>query len=273
MAQADQLLERMREVAAESNNPFLRWTYATSRCTRMMPTKTGDEIEEAATSALRLGEEAGQPDAFTAFATQFALARLTQGRLAELVELVRQQVTKDRDLPQWRAALAANLARVGEHEEARQLVDELMTDPETAFPADMIWLIGQSYLGEAVSMVGTEEQASRVYEILAPYAGRFAALGAFFRRAVNLDLATLAARAGRRETAEQHFADAAEQHLQLDAPVWLAETYLRWGQFHLDGGDSERALSLLADARDLATRMNCVDLAAIAAAELSVASG
>jgi hypothetical protein len=85
---------------------------------------------------------------------------------------------------------------------------------------------------------------------------------------VSLDLATLAARAGWPDRAERHFAETANQHLRLDAPIWLAETYLRWGQFLLDGEDTERARAHLTKAHDLASKTACLDIAAIASAML-----
>ncbi|HET6811577.1 MAG TPA: AAA family ATPase [Acidimicrobiales bacterium] len=260
----DRMLERMEQIAEETNNPSFRWMVAAYRCSRMMLSSTGDEIERAATEALQLAQESGQPDAFVLFASQFAAARLNQGRIAEIVELIRQQVIENPGLPAWRASLAASLARVGEHEQARRVVDDLMADPADPFPDDGLWLVGHTYLGEAVSTVGSPAQAARQYEVLVPFAGWIPGTGTFVKRSVTLDLATLAARAGRSEIAERHFADAAAQHTRLSAPIWLAETNLRWGQFLLDGGDTERARILLTRARDTAARMGCVDLAAMA---------
>ena len=257
-------LERMEQIADETNNPSFRWMVASYRCARMMLSSTGDEIETAATQALQLGQDSGQPDAFIMFASQFAAARLHQGRIAEIIGLIRQQVAENPGLPGWRASLAASLARIGEDEEARRVVEDLMADPGDPFPDDGLWLVAQTYLGEAVSTVGSPVQAARQYEILAPFVGWIPGTGTFVKRSVTLDLATLAARAGRSEIAERHFADAAAQHTRLSAPIWLAETNLRWGQFLLDGGDTERARILLTRARDTAARMGCVDLAAMA---------
>ncbi len=115
-------------------------------------------------------------------------------------------------------------------------------------------------LGEAVAAVGTAEQAAAEYRLLAPYAGRIPCLGNITRPSITLVLATLAARAGRKEQAEQHFNDSSEQHLQLGAIGWLARTQFAWARFLLDDGETERVRALLAEARDGAARMGAADV-------------
>jgi hypothetical protein len=136
-----------------------------------------------------------------------------------------------------------------------------MADGSDPFPYDLVWLQGQSLLAEAVAVVGTPEQAARQYEVLAPYADRIPCIGNVTGHSIELDLATLAARVGRRDDAERHFAAADAAHVRVDAPVWLARTRLEWGRFLLAGGEVERAHALLTDARAIAERMGSVDVA------------
>jgi hypothetical protein len=267
--QADRLLERSGKVAAEANNPMLRWLQAIYRCTRLQASATGDDVEQAATVALQQGEDAGQPDAFAWFATQIGMARILQGRAAEIAELARQQVVDNPGLPAWRAALADILVRAGELDQAAGLVGELMDDPTSAFPNDNAWLTGQCILGRAVSAVGTPGQAARQYEVLLPYAGRVVCSGSVIWGSVILQLANLAARAGWTDKAEQHFADAVSLHTRLQTPIWLAESNLNWGRFVLGSGETDRARGMLTQAQGTATEMGAADIASAAAALLA----
>ena len=268
---ADVLLGRLDDEATESNNPFFRWLASYCRCTRLMVAASGDEIEHAAHIAFDRGEEAGQPDVFVTFATQFAISRLHQGRIAEIIDLVARQAAENPHVPAWRAALAANLARLRRDEEARAALDDLAGRFD-GMPDDLLWLVGESFLAEAISRVGTAEEAERQYLVLLPYAGRFPTVGAMIHRSVTLDLATLAARAGRAADAEGHFADAASMHERAGAVNWLAETNLKWGLFLLAGGDAAGAKGRLALALEEATATSCADVAFAASEALATLS-
>ena len=182
---ADRLLERMGQVAAEVNNPAFRWLFAGARCGHLTVSGTGDEIEQAAMSALQIGTDAGQPDAFVAFIFHLYHARVAQGRLAEIVDLVRQQAADHPWRPSGRNLLANTLARLGERHESAGLIEEFIADPEKAFPDDGIWLTAHTDLAETVATVGTADQAAVEYAILAPYAGRVPFAGAGMRDTVN----------------------------------------------------------------------------------------
>jgi DNA-binding SARP family transcriptional activator len=262
--EADRLVERIGRLAVEVNNPFFLWMEANHRCCRLTVSCTGDEIEQAALNAFQIGQDAGQPDLLSWFAPQLFVARVSQGRLAEVLDLIRQVTSDTPGVPAWRAALAMACAQLGEREEAVSIVDGLMTDPSTAFPDNVAWLLGHSILAEAVATVGTAEQAASEYPLLAPYAERVPCLGNIARPAIALSLAMLAVRAGWPGRAEQHFADAHEQHHRLGAVIWQARTELEWARFLLATGEPERAPALLARARDSAERMGAADIVAAA---------
>jgi tetratricopeptide (TPR) repeat protein len=215
-------------------------------------------FRETLLRAARLAQELG--DAEELAAGQLFYARAAQGRLNELVDLVRQQAADNPGIAAWQAALALTLTRLGHHNEVIDLVNELMVDPTTVFPRDGLWLTGRALLAEAVAVVGNAEQADREYEILAPYAGRLPSNGTVCMWSVSLGLATLAAPAGRPEDAERHFVEAHEQHERIGAPVWLARTQLEWGRFLLGAGESPRALTLLEQAREGAELIRAADV-------------
>jgi tetratricopeptide (TPR) repeat protein len=218
----------------EVNNPMFGLVEASYGFGGMMLSGSGDEIERSAFSALEIGQDAGQPDAFVWFAPQVWFARAAQGRLAEVLDLVRKQIADNPGLPAWIAGLAVTLVRIGKHDEAAELVAEMMVDSSNVFPHDLLWLFGH-YVGVCTTM------------------------------SVNRVLANLAARAGQRELADDHFARAKEEHERLGAPEWVARTELEWGRFLLDAGESDRARTLLAQAREGAERIGASDVGLAAA--------
>jgi hypothetical protein len=243
---------------------------ANHRCCRLTVSGTGNEIEQAAFKAVQVGEEAGQPDLLTWFAPQLFVALWSQGRHSELLDLTRQVAADTPGVPAWRAAVALACAQLGERDEAVSTLEELMTDPSTVFPENVVWLLGHSVLAEAVAVGGTAEQAAREYPLLAPYAGRVPCLGNIARPAISLWLAMLAVRAGWPERAEQHFAAAHEQHDRLGATAWLARTRLEWARSLLAAGELGQARILLAEARASAEQMGAADV--LVAAETLLAS-
>lgn len=262
------LFDKIRALVEEYNNPLGRYLLATWRCGISFITERGETCEALALEAFELGQRTGQPDAFAWFAPQLFTARWAQGRLAEIVDISRQ-AADEAGLPIWNAALAVTLARSGYLDEAKNLVDTIMIDPALAFPNDFVWLLAQGLIGEAVSLVGTAEQAARQYELLLPFADRMPSVGIAVRPPITLWLGTLAARAGRREQAEAHFAATAEECTRLGAEGWAARNQLEWGRMALDAGASTQAATLLGEARQGAERMGIADVAAEAMALLA----
>ena len=219
----------------------------------------GDEIERLALTALEIGQDAGQPDAFVWFAPQVWFARAAQGRLAEVLNLVRQQIADNPGIPSWLAGLAVTLVRIGEHDEASELVAALMVDSANAFPYDPLWLFGHTYLEETVASVGTPEQAAEEYARLVPYADRIPYVGVCTTMSVNHVLAILATRAGR-VSLPMSTSRGPGRTRRLGAPEWVARTELEWGRFLLDAGESDRARTLLAQSHEGAKRIGAADV-------------
>jgi hypothetical protein len=268
LERAESLLERIDQLAKEFNHPFLRWIHANHRCCDLTIHGTGNQIEAVALEALQLGQTAGQPDALTWFAPELFTARWAQGRLAEMVPLIDRVASGSPGLPAWQAALAVSCISAGDRDRAASIVDDLMAKGEPVFPRDIAWLIGHSVLAEAVSAVGTPEQAEREYETLLPYAGRIPNLAMVARPAVSLWLAMLVGRAERTDAASAHFSEALHEHERIEAHVFLALSRLEWGRFLLRQGEAEKARALLADAEEAAVRLGSAAIANAAAALL-----
>ncbi len=258
---ADGLLARMGQVASTTSNPVMRWIHASSEACRLTGRGSGDEVEEAATQALALGEAAGQTDAFPWFASQLFMARLLQGRAPETVDLLTQVVSDAPHFPVWRALLASALVRSDRTAEATTTVDALMADHNDPFPVDLLWLLSHWFLAHAVAGVGSPEQALVEYGRLEPYASRCPCNGTITVASSHLPLAQLAQRAGHHDNARRHFEQAADLHERLGAPLWLAETNLAWAQMLLQEDRIDTATSMLRGVHHTAMQMGAAHLA------------
>ncbi len=96
-------LERAVVLADELGQPTLRWLVTFQRARLAAVHGDFDRAEQLATEALELGQAAGQPDAFAAYAAQLFMIRTFQGRLDEIVELVAQATAANPELPGFRA--------------------------------------------------------------------------------------------------------------------------------------------------------------------------
>ena len=116
------MVESLAAVAEDSSNPSLRWLTAVYRCGYIQVVGTGDDVEAAATEALARGEEANEPDAFLWYAPRLLTARIMQGRVAEVMDVVRQGAANP-GLPVWQPVFARMLLYVGEVDEAAEVMD------------------------------------------------------------------------------------------------------------------------------------------------------
>ena len=152
-------------------------------------------------------------------------ARIMQGRVAEVMDVVRQGAANP-GLPVWKPVFARMLLYVGEVDEASEVLGELLAVDDPV-PYDGMWLLAHMFVGEVVSRIGTPEQAAKQYRRLAPFAGRLGCIGTATRHSVTLGLATLAARAGQRDLAAEHFAAAHDQHIRTNSPFGSPRQSLR----------------------------------------------
>jgi class 3 adenylate cyclase/tetratricopeptide (TPR) repeat protein len=245
-----EMVASLAAIAEDSTNPTLRWLAAVYHCVHIQAVGTGHDVETTATEALARGEEANEPDAFLWYAPQLLTARIMQGRVAEVMEVVRQGAANP-GLPIWQPVFARMLLYVGEVDEATKVTGQLLAVDDPV-PYDGMWLLAHMFLGEVVSLIGTPDEAAQQYGRLSPFAGRLGCIGTAVHHSATLELATLAARAGKPHQAAEHFAAAHDQHMRMNSPFWVAETELAWGRFLLDSGDTGRGRELLRGATERA---------------------
>ena len=136
-----------------------------------------DDVERLAFEYLALGERIDDHNARQACGVHIALSRNEQGRGAELAEPVRAYVRQYGMVPAWRMLSAFLSVCVGDLDEARADLELCARDDFGAIPRDFLWLGGLSYCALAASALGEERSSAVLYELMRPYADRYAAVG------------------------------------------------------------------------------------------------
>ncbi|MBI1818024.1 MAG: AAA family ATPase [Deltaproteobacteria bacterium] len=252
---AEQSFVESERLAGELRQPFYMQQARQGRA--MLAVMRGAPDAEAEVfAAFELGMAAGVADAANAFGAQVYLLRSNQGRLAELVDILRGNSDAQPHMPAWRAVLARAYCETDQMEEARAQVDALRAGGFD-YPPDQQWSAIAVALSQVVSDLQDSSAAAVVYERMRPIAKQAEAF------AVNLNsqgsygqfCGMLAACLGRWDDAERHFTDALEMNERFGARPYVVRTRRAWAAMLLDRndpsrpGDAARARELIAAGR------------------------
>jgi DNA-binding SARP family transcriptional activator len=246
-------LEAMTALAEGLRQPAQRWFVAAYRPLLALLEGRFAEAERLIGDARSVGERAQSWDALVASGLQLYVLRREQGRLDEVVELVRHSADEYPTYPIWRCVLANMLAELGSTEEASGEFETLSTNGFSGLPFDEEWEISLCFLAETAARLGDQDRASTLYELLLPFADRVAisypeiSVGPLSRF-----LGILASTTLRYDDAAGHFEDALAMNERIGARPWLAHTQDDYARMLLrrgEPGDAEQARSLLESAR------------------------
>jgi DNA-binding CsgD family transcriptional regulator len=189
-------------------------------------------------------------DASSVYGIQMFGVRREQGRLGQFASAVRVLAAGG---GAWRPGLAALLAEIGLHDDAREELRRIREGGLDAFRPSL-WLASLTYLADACRAVGDAELAAHVYPELAPLSGTGIVIGDVVAcyGAADRYLGMLAATARDLERAERHFQAALALNREMGARTWLAHTAYEYGRMLRASGDRERAGTLLAEAASIA---------------------
>ncbi len=277
MAAVDREIEGQERFAETSRHGRLRSLAALNRalcaflegqfdeCEVLVGQATESESEMPLTESLRLG--------FQGFRN---LVLEQQGRAHELLPWVCSQAAAFPQVPLWRSALAGYRVAVGETEAARRDLEALAVNEFRDVPRDLMWTHVLCRLCDVVSFFGDAERAATLYDLLLPYADRYAIVGVTASRgSVARSLGQLATVLRRYEDAERHFEHALAMNARIRARIWVAHTQYDYARMMVarDGpGDRERATALAAQALATARTVGMKPLEA-KVTELQAAAG
>ncbi len=217
-----------------------------------------DRAEEHAEQALEWG--GARDDVTGVYGMQMFLIRREQGRLGELVPVVRMLLEVNPTEAMWRPGLVLLLANVGLHDEASGLLAELAHDRFVAIPRDILYVAALCFVAEAAFLLGDRDVARTVEQELLPWSGYGVSVGhaTGFIGAADRYLAMTAWAQGRLDDAEQLLARALEFNRRVEAVPWTAHTLADWAVLCGSRGQHAAAESLAAEATLLAERHGLV---------------
>jgi DNA-binding SARP family transcriptional activator len=249
---ADHCLQHAEKIAAQVDQPVLRWVSSFDRCCLALLAGEVDEADRLASDALKIGTESGQRDAESIYNGQVLCIRWHQGRLDEIIPVLLRMATEYPDFLAIRPSLAFAELLSGEPGHARRL---LGAAAETGFelPRTVPWLFSTCVWAEVAAELDDHNAAPILYQRLLPWHQFIAAGGPSPLHSVAQSLGRLATIQGRFQDAEEHFAEALTIHHRMRAPFCIAATQLAWGRLLLSR-DPDRAAPLLTSAAKIAAR-------------------
>ena len=246
-------LEAMRRIAEELRQPAQQWLVGVCAGRHALLEGRLDEAEALIAETRDLGERAIGWNAGIAFRLQLFILRREQGRLDEVIDLVRHSVEKYPTYPLWDCVLAQAAAALGLEAEAERAIGRLAADRFAVLPfTEDAWLVGLGLLAEAAKSLADAERASVIYELLLPYADRVAiAYPDIATGSVSRYLGILASTRQRWTEGERHFEAALELNDRIGARPWLAHSQLDYAEMLLardPDADRDKAGQLLSQA-------------------------
>jgi hypothetical protein len=189
-----------------------------------------------ALEGLQLGNDTGQPDAFSIYGGQLLEIRHQQNRSAELVPLIAQTATDNPGIPAFKAALARAQVQAGQEAAAREALLAEAADRFASLPYDVVWLTGMALWAQVAIELDEAGPAAILSELLTPWRDQVALVGPACQGAVVEYLGELAAVEGRRDDAIEFLKDAEARYRSIPAPFYLARTQSYLARCLLGGG-------------------------------------
>ena len=272
-------------LADQLGQPFYRSWAAGLHPMRALMQGRFDDAERLAGEALTAAELAGNWNGITSSRVQLEWCWKDLGRGAEHTEEVERFVLNDvltRPLSAgaaavWHGNLALFMAEAGFEGKARRYLGRVADCDNTELTQTVDGRSAAALAAEACALLGDEQLAGRLYDLLLPRNGLciLGGRGVYFRGAVARYLGLLAATLGRREVAVRHLEDALETNTRAQAPPWIARSQFELARALLartGPRDERRPVDLLRRAELLARRLGMRSLAERVALERSATS-
>ncbi|MEY2553499.1 MAG: hypothetical protein QOC57_1359, partial [Ilumatobacteraceae bacterium] len=221
-----------------------------------------DEAEQTAEQAHAVGESSNTVFDAGVYGLQMFAIRREQGRLHEVLPLMRLLSTRQEDQAVWRPGLTVLYAELDMLEESRRELDALAPDGFAAIPRDSVWPACLAFIAEACVVCGAEQHAKFLLGELEAFAGRnvMVAMTVCFGPADRLR-GGLARLLGLNDDADEFFRAALALADRSESPVWRARVLNDWARLALARNDGNAARAMAAEAQATAAALGMNTLA------------
>jgi hypothetical protein len=260
--EATEWLERLRVRAAEVRQPVYDAFVGFMDATRTLLQGEYARSAQLADDALVRGLHSHGVNAEQAWAGQAYIRAWDRGELAGLSDVVEQAAARPPHLPIWQVARALCLVASGRPDDARPVLEEMVTDEGIRHNPDSLWMAVGGLLVEVARAVGDRERAAVLFRELEPYQGRviMTGLGRATLGPIDRFIGVAAHVAGDLDAADRYLTAAIEQSRMMGAVPHLARALNdRAGVVaERDGEDAVEVAELRQKARKLADRIGLV---------------
>lgn len=228
-AGAERELRLYERVAESIREPDLLWYVTSSRAALALLDGDVDRADELSARALSIGEPGRAEEARLYHGVQQLVLARTVGdpdRLAARLREFEDLADRFPTLPAIRAAIGCVLADIGRPAAARAELERVLATPPESMPRNTTWLATLAFLAELSCLLGDEERAARLRDLLAPFADHVVVLDAAIvcLGSAQRHAGLLAAATGDQETAVASFESALLANRRLGARPALAQT-------------------------------------------------
>ena len=222
------------------------------------------DAERLAGETFTLGQRFLPGNAQGAYSLQIFVLRRHQGRLGEVLAVLRGLVGSVPRDSLWQPGLALICAELELHEPAREAYEALTAGDFAGITRDGMWLTNVVFAAEVCARLGDRPRAATLYRLLEPYAGRNVVTGTNIAcfGAVDRYRGMLAALTGDDASAAAHFAAAVALDERGGGRPWLAHSRFEWARWLARrGGDAAPARAQLGTALALSRELAMAGLA------------
>jgi class 3 adenylate cyclase/tetratricopeptide (TPR) repeat protein len=224
-ARADQSLTALAELGEVRQRLNLQWV--SRHGAAMMAILDGNfaGAESFAGEGLKLGRSTIGDQVEGVYGIQMFSIRREQGRLAEVAPVIKRLIDEKPGARAWLPGFALIAADLGFEEPARRRLCEL-AEADFEMPFDAKRSASLSYVTEVAILVGDNDAAARLYELMSVYQHMTITAGivTVCYGAASRYLGMLAATLGEFDKAEAHFEHALDMNERIGARPWLAHT-------------------------------------------------
>lgn len=265
-ARANQSLHELRERSATASCGALEFIADVLEAMTIARAGRFEQAEAVAVHAAHRGGAVGDPDAPAYVGAMLAALRWWQGREEEIVDLVRDTSISPRLGQNDHVYVAANAllsASLGDSDEAEEILARLKGTGLKSLPESSSWLTTQFLVAETAYLVGDEQTAATVGDLLSPYGHLpvMPSLAVVCFGSAERSLGLCAAAAGDLDDAVHHLESALEGDRRLgNRPMAVLTEHALSGVLQIRGrpDDSYRSDRLASHARDRAERLGMV---------------
>lgn len=222
------------------------------------------DAERLAGETFTIGRRFLPDNAQGAYSMQIFVLRRQQGRLGEVLTVLRSLVGSVPRDSLWQAGLALICVELEWHAPAREAYEALASGDFAGIARDGMWLTNIVFAAEVCARLGDRRRAATLYRLLEPYAGRNVVTGTNIAcfGAVDRYRGMLAALAGEDAKAAAHFAAAVALDERGGGRPWLAHSRHEWARWLARrGGDAQAARVQLDAALALGRELGMAGLA------------